>query len=134
MDYFLGFSNITYLCRPLFVNVQIFYCIAQINVPHINSFYKEMWFIDDYIDIIIFAKTFNKRTLYIKWIYQVIKLYTHARLFFTAQEWLSIFQYIALKANQLCATRVGKLLVSTSSLFSTYSHISFDIIIYGNCL
>ena len=70
-----------------------------------------------------FAKSFIERTLYIVEIYQVIKLYTHTRLFFTAQDWLSIFQYIALKANQLCATRVGKLLVSTSSSFYTYSHI-----------
>ena len=87
MDYFVGFSNATYLCQTLFSNVPISYCIAQIIVLHIDLVSTEIRFIIDYKDVIIFfAKSFIKRTLYIVEIYQVIKLFTHTRLFFTAQD------------------------------------------------
>ena len=87
MDYSVGFSNATYLCQTLFSNVPISYYIAQIIVLHINLVSTEIRFIIDYKDVIIFfAKSFIKRTLYIVEIYQVIKLYTHTRLFFTAQD------------------------------------------------
>ena len=83
MDYSVGFSNATYLCQTLVNNFPISYCIAQIIVLHIDLVSTEIRFIVDYIDVIIF---FIKRTLYIVEIYQVIKLFTHTRLFFTAQD------------------------------------------------
>ena len=124
MDYSVGFSNATYLCQTLFSNVPISYYIAQIIVLHINLVSTEIRFIIDYKDVIIFLRRASLKEHYILWKY--IKLlnyiYTHVYSSQHKTDWV-YFNIMLQKANQLCATRVGKLLVSTSSSFYTYSHI-----------
>ena len=84
MDYFVGFSNATYLYQTLVNNFPISYCIAQIIVLHIDLVSTEIRFIVDYIDVIIF---FSLKEHYILWKYiHLLNYFTHTRLFFTAQD------------------------------------------------
>ena len=135
MDYFVGFSNATYLCQTLFSNVPISYCIAQIIVLHINLVSTEIRFIIDYIDVIIFLRRASLKEHYILWkCIKLLNIYTHTFILHSTRltEYISI--YCLKKQTSFARIASGNSLLALL-LHSIRTHIfSFDIIIYGNCL
>ena len=71
-----------------------------------------------------FLRRASLKEHYILWKYIKLLNYLHTHVYSSQHktDWVK-FNILPWKANQLCATRVGKLLVSTSSSFYTYSHI-----------